>query len=154
VKARIVIEDPAQSEIAALLRAGERHSAKLYPAESIHHLPLDALRAANVRFYVARDEAGRAIGTGALVLNGAWAEVKRMWVVPAARGQGVSKQVLDALEAKARAEGVRFLRLETGSDNQVALGLYARAGFAMRDVFADYRPDPLSAFMEKDLHAA
>jgi putative acetyltransferase len=154
VKVDIAVEDPAQPEIEALLKDGECHSAELYPAESIHHLALDVLRAANVRFHVARNGEGRAVATGALVLHGSWAEIKRMWVIPAARGLGISRKVLETLEARARSEGVRFLRLETGSDNQVALRLYARAGFAMRDIFADYRPDPLSAFMEKDLHAA
>ena len=74
-----------------LLRDGEEHSAKLYPAESNHHMPLTALRASNVRFLVVRDANGRPVGTGALALNGAWAEVKRMWVIPQARGLGVPR---------------------------------------------------------------
>ncbi len=134
-----------------LLRDGEDHSAQLYPAKSNHHMPLDALRAPNVRFLVARNGSGRAVGTGALALNGAWAELKRMWVIPQARGLGVSKIILTALEAQARAEGVRTLRLETGAANRAALGLYTRAGFTRCDPFADYRADPLSVFMRKDL---
>jgi putative acetyltransferase len=150
---RIRLEDPAQPDIITLLRDGEHHSASLYPAESNHHLPLDALRAANVRFLVARDGSGNVIATGALALFGDWAELKRMWVVPSARGNGVSKTVLEALEAIAKQEGVRCLRLETGIENHAALALYARAGFARRDPFADYRPDPLSVFMEKQFAA-
>jgi putative acetyltransferase len=123
----------------------------LYPAESNHHLPLDALRASNVRFLVARDAGGRAVGTGALALKGNWAELKAMWVIPEARGLGISKRILAALEARARGEGVRILRLETGVENHAALGLYARAGFRRCDPFGDYRPDPLSVFMQKDL---
>src|SRR5512143_1470662 len=148
---KIAIEDPSQPEIIVLLRDGEEHSAKLYPAESNHHMPLGALRASNVRFLVVRDANGRAIGTGALALNGAWAELKRMWVIPEARRLGVSKIILAALEARARSEGVRSLRLETGVENHAALGLYARAGFKRRDPFGDYRADPLSVFMQKDL---
>lgn len=60
---KIAIEDPSQPEIIVLLRDGEEHSAKLYPAESNHHMPLSALRASNVRFLVVRDASGRAIGT-------------------------------------------------------------------------------------------
>jgi putative acetyltransferase len=148
---KIAIEDPSQPEIILLLRDGEAHSAKLYPAESNHHLPLSALRASNVRFLVARDASGRAVGTGALALNAAWAELKRMWVIPEARGLGVSKIILAALEALARGDGVRTLRLETGVANHAALGLYTRAGFTRREPFGDYRADPLSVFMEKDL---
>ena len=148
---QINIEDPSQPEIVTLLRDGEAHSASLYPAESNHHLPLSALLASNVRFYVARDVGGRAIGTGALVLYGDWAELKRMWVVPEARGRGVSRVMLATLEATARSERIRILRLETGVDSHVALALYQRAGFRRRDPFGDYREDPLSVFMEKDL---
>lgn len=148
---KIAVEDPSQPEIVALLRDGEAHSAKLYPVESNHHMPLSALRAPNVRFLVVHDENGRAVGTGALALDGAWAELKRMWVIPEARRLGVSKIILAALEARARSDGVRTLRLETGVENHAALGLYAKAGFRRRDPFGDYRADPLSVFMQKDL---
>src|ERR1700737_3228492 len=121
---QITIEDPSQPEIVVLLRGGEAHSASLYPPESIHHLPLSALLASNVRFLVARDAGGCAIGTGALALHGAWAELKRMWVIPKARGRGVSKAILAALEVIACGEGVRILRLETGADSDAALALY------------------------------
>jgi len=144
---KIAIEDPAQPEIVALLCDGEAYSAKLYPAESNHHMPLNALRAPNVRFLVVRNASGRAVGTGALALNGAWAELKRMWVIPEARGLGVSKIILEALQARAHSEGVRTLRLETGVDNHAALALYTKAGFKRRDPFGDYRADPLSVFM-------
>lgn len=148
---RVNLEDPAQPEIIVLLEDGERYSASLYPAESNHHLPLDALRAAHVRFLVARDGTGRAVATGALVMCGVWAELKRMWVVPQQRGKGISRTMLEALEAKAREEGVRCLRLETGIENHAALALYERAGFTRCDPFGDYRPDPLSVFMHKSL---
>jgi putative acetyltransferase len=147
----IAVEDPSQPEIIALLRDGEAHSAKLYPAESNHHMPLSALRATNVRFLVVRDASGRAVGTGALALNGAWAELKRMWVIPQARGLGVSRIILAALEAHARSEGVDTMRLETGVENHAALALYAQAGFQRRNPFGDYQADPLSVFMQKDL---
>ena len=148
---KITLEDPAQPEIIALLRDGEAYSAGLYPAESNHHMPPNTLRASNVCFLVARDANGRAVGTGALALRRDWAELKAMWVIPEARGAGVSRMILAALEARARSEGVRILRLETGVKNHAALGLYARTGFKPRDPFGDYRADPLSVFMQKEL---
>jgi len=148
---KIAVEDPSQPEIENLLRDAEAHSASLYPAESNHHMPLGALRASNVRFLVARDAGGRAVGTGAIALHGGWAELKAMWVIPEARGRGVSRVMLDTLEAHARGEGVRTLKLETGVENHAALGLYTRAGFRRRDPFGDYRADPLSVFMQKNL---
>ena len=148
---KIAEEDPSQPEILALLRDGEEYSARLYPAESNHHLPLSGLRASNVRFIVARDGSGRAVGTGAIALNGAWAEIKAMWVIPEARGRGVSPHILSALEAHARNARVTTLRLETGVENHAALHLYTQAGFSRCDAFGDYRADPLSVFMQKDL---
>lgn len=146
---RIAVEDPDQPEIRAMLAAGEANSAALYPAESNHHLPLDALRAEGVLFHVARDAGDAALGTGAVVLKGDWAEVKRMWTAPDARGRGVAAQVLAALEAAARGHGVRVLRLETGVASHAALALYARAGFTAIEPFEGYDPDPLSVFLEK-----
>jgi putative acetyltransferase len=148
---RVAIEDPSQPEIIQLLRDGEDYSAGLYPPESNHHLSLDELRASNVQFFVGRDNTGRALATGALVLHGSWGELKRMWVVPNSRGQGVSKAILAALESAARREGVAVLRLETGVANHAALAFYANAQFERRGPFGEYRADPLSVFMEKKL---
>ena len=55
---RISLEDPAQPEIVELLRQAEANGASLYPAESNHFLPIDALRAPNVLFVVAVNRAG------------------------------------------------------------------------------------------------
>jgi putative acetyltransferase len=145
----IAIEDPAQPEIIAMLEEGEAHSASLYPAESNHHLPLDALRAPGVFFHVARDAAGRAIGTGAIVVKGDWAEVKRMWTAPASRGQGVAAAMLAALLDAARSRGIGLLRLETGIHSHAAIALYRRHGFVEIPAFEGYAPDPLSVFMER-----
>ena len=70
-----------------------------------------------------------------------------MWVVPDARGTGVSRAMLHDLEARARDEGACCLRLETGIKNHAALVLYERAGFTRCGPFGDYKPDPLSVFM-------
>jgi putative acetyltransferase len=144
-------EDPAQPDVVELLRHGEAFSASLYPPESNHHLPLDALRGTEVRFFVARDTEGKALATGALVLHDNWAEIKRMWVEEAARGQGIARQILSVLMAEAGGAGIERLRLETGIANQAALTLYEQTGFERREPFADYRPDPLSVFMERRL---
>jgi putative acetyltransferase len=147
----IRLEDPAQPDVVELLRHGEAFSASLYPPESNHHLPLDALRRPEVRFFVVRDADGKALATGALVLNREWAEIKRMWVEEAARGRGIARQVFDVLIAEAGNAGVAALRLETGVASHAALALYEKAGFKRQGPFADYRPDPLSVFMERPL---
>ena len=74
-----------------------------------------------------------------------------MWVEEAARGRGIARQILNVLMAEAGGAGVESLRLETGIANQAALALYEKTGFKRREPFADYRPDPLSVFMERRL---
>ena len=71
-------------------------------------------------------------------------EVKRMYVVPAARGSGVAQAILRALEAAARARGSTALTLETGTRQPAALALYERAGFVRVPCWGAYARDPLS----------
>jgi putative acetyltransferase len=144
-------EDPAQPDVIELLRNGEANSARLYPAESNHHLGLDGLRKPQVRFLVARDADGTALATGAIVLQDGWAEIKRMWVEESARGRGVARKVLDGLIAEARGAGIEVIRLETGVVSHAALTLYEKAGFKHREPFAGYLADPQSVFMERSL---
>jgi GNAT superfamily N-acetyltransferase len=92
---------------------------------------------------VARDEDGTALGCGALrALGDGVAEVKRMYVVPAARGRGVSKAVLAGLEDAARERGWTTLRLETGPLQPEALGLYTGAGYRPIGAFGAYAGAP------------
>jgi putative acetyltransferase len=73
-----------------------------------------------------------------------------MYVTPAARGRGVGRRVLGAIEAALRGQ-VTTLRLETGIHQDEAIRLYESAGFRRRGPFGNYRDDPLSVFMEKPL---
>jgi GNAT superfamily N-acetyltransferase len=91
---------------------------------------------------VARDD-GAAIGCGVLrALGDGVAEVKRMYVAPAARGNGVAKRVLAALEDAARERGWTTLRLETGPRQPEAIGLYTGAGYREIGPFGGYVGDP------------
>ncbi|HTW84046.1 MAG TPA: helix-turn-helix domain-containing GNAT family N-acetyltransferase [Candidatus Sulfotelmatobacter sp.] len=78
----------------------------------------------------------RPVGCGALKLAGvAVGEIKRMWVDRSARGLGVGRRILDALEAHARAAGLHTLRLETNSVLTEAAALYERAGYRRVEAF-------------------
>jgi putative acetyltransferase len=148
----IALETPYQEEVLELLQQSDAYSASLYPVESRHPIDADALSAPEVRFLVARLD-GQAVGCGVLVLaaNGQ-AELKRMFVDPVARGRGVGLAILQTVEETAWREGMRLIQLETGVGNREALGLYLRCGYREREPFGSYGPDPLSVFMEKDLH--
>lgn len=80
-------------------------------------------------FVVARLD-GQPAGCGALkVTGGKIGEIKRMWTAPYARGVGVARRVLGALEAKAAEVGITTLRLETNAALQEAQALYRSNGY-------------------------
>jgi putative acetyltransferase len=150
----IAIETPDQPAVRALLEAGDAYMAALYPPESNHMLDLCALKEPEVTFFVARDD-GQVIGCGAMVNSGdGWAEIKRMFVAPAARGQQVGRKLLQIIEATAAERGVTILRLETGIKQPQALSLYRSAGYRDIGPFGQYALDPLSVFMEKSVVSA
>jgi putative acetyltransferase len=144
----IAAERPDGAEAAALIDALDAYLAALYPAESNHGPPVAALLRPAVRFLVAR-RGGRAVGCGAILLEADYAEIKRMYVAPAARGLGVGRRLLHALEQTAAAEGRSILRLETGGAQPEALRLYRSAGFVETPPFGAYAADPLSIFLAK-----
>jgi GNAT superfamily N-acetyltransferase len=95
---------------------------------------------------VAHDADGTALGCGALrSLDAGAAELKRMYVVPAARGQGVATALLAALEDAARDRGWTTLRLETGPRQPEAIALYSRAGYRPISAFGAYTGAPEAA---------
>ena len=150
---RIEPGNPDEPAVAELLRRSEEYAHSLYPPEGVHMLPSEELRSASVRFLVARNgPADAVVGCGAVVLDdGSSAEIKRMFVDPAARGRGIGAELLRALEQAAGAEGVTVVRLETGPSQPEALGLYRRFGYRERGPFGAYRADDHSVFMEKRL---
>ena len=117
------------SDIAELIEASDAYSMSLYPTEGRHPVDLKYLASPSVSFFVARFQ-GRAVGCGALVEHGdGTGELKRMVVLPHARGSGVGKSLLKRLEEAALRKNITILRLETGPLNREALGLYKRNGY-------------------------
>lgn len=152
----IVIQptDPASPEGRGLIDQLDAYLTAMYPSESNHLLPVEALRDPNVVFLVARID-GRVAGCGAFVnQRGEYAEIKRMYVAPEFRGLQLGRRILEALEEQARGAGLSVARLETGISQPEALGLYEKAGYQRRGPFGSYREDPLSVFMEKNLLAS
>jgi GNAT superfamily N-acetyltransferase len=81
------------------------------------------------------------------------AEIKRMFVVPQARGRGLARALLAELEATARAAGRTRMVLETGLKQPEAIALYASCGYLPVPKFGIYRHDELSVCMGKGLTA-
>ncbi|ESR23608.1 Histone acetyltransferase HPA2 [Lutibaculum baratangense AMV1] len=92
------------------------------------------------------------MGCGALRRHGGVVgEVKRMYTRPAHRGRNVGGLALDAIEARARQDGLDRLVLETGDRHPAAWRVYERAGFTRCGAVLDYPDSPYSVFYEKAL---
>lgn len=152
----IRIEDPATPDITALL---ERHLAdmrSISPPESKHALDIESLRAPDITFWAVRDHDGQLMGCGAIKrLDASHAEIKSMRTDPAHRRKGVAAALLTQIINAAALRTVTRLSLETGAqpDFEPARSLYACFGFRTCGPFADYRPDPNSVFMTRELAA-
>ena len=144
------VEPGDPEEARALLEASHAMMLELFDPASNHFLSIDALRAPDIRFFVARLD-GRVAGCAALAERPGYGEIKSMFVDPETRRAGVARRLMERLEAEARALGLSVLRLETGNLLEAAHALYARHGFSTRDPFGDYPAHPQSVFMEKRL---
>lgn len=82
------------------------------------------------------------------------AEIKRMFVVPEARGRGLARRLLAELEASAAAAGRTRMVLETGLKQPEAIALYESSGYAPIQKFGYYRDDELSVCLGKALPSA
>jgi GNAT superfamily N-acetyltransferase len=100
-------------------------------------------------FLVVREE-GRAIACGGVArFDETRGEVKRMYVVPEARGRGLGRLVLEALEREARRLGYHGLVLETGTAHEEALGLYRSSGYERIPCYGVYATRAISVCFEK-----
>jgi GNAT superfamily N-acetyltransferase len=71
------------------------------------------------------------------------AEIKRMYVVPAARRKGLGQRLLEALEDRARELGYARIRLDTGERQPHARAMYERAGY---HPIEDYNGNSMASF--------
>lgn len=78
-------------------------------------------------------------------------EIKRMFVEPAFRGKGVAQQILEELENWAAEEGNKTARLETGTKQPEAIGLYEKTGYSRIENYGPYVGMETSVCLEKRL---
>lgn len=128
----------------------------MYPEPGANHFGLAPEEVAPGRgAFVVIYRDGTPVGCGALrTVDAETGELKRMYVAPAARGTGLGRRLVAALEAEARALGLRRLVLETGTRQEAAVALYQATGFARIPLYGEYLQSPdTSLCMGKELSA-
>jgi putative acetyltransferase len=151
----VAIETPLHDDVRRLVVQLNDHLLPLSPLEFQFKMTVEQMAGDDTTVFVARDEAGVAVGCGALkIADNGEAEVKRMFTDPAVRGQRVGVALLAAIVALARSKGVSRLMLETGTGAgfEGAHRLYSRRGFTPRGAFFDYPDSEWSAFYEMHLN--
>jgi putative acetyltransferase len=150
----VAIETPLQDDVRRLVAQLNEHLLPLSPLEFQFKMTVEQMADAATTVFVARNDAGEAVGIGALKVHaGGIAEVKRMFTAPSVRGQRVGSALLAAIVGLAQDKGVSRLMLETGIGPGFdgAHRLYSRSGFTPRGAFLDYPESEWSAFFEMPL---
>jgi len=145
------LNDP---DVLSLVAKSDEYLSSLYPPESNHAEPLEALVGADSAFF-AGYVGEQLVACGAVKLvedDTTYGEIKRLFVDEKQRGRRLAIAVMQHLEDYLTNIGVKIARLEAGPMQPEALTLYRKLGYIERGPFGTYRPDPLSVIMEKNLH--
>ncbi len=123
------------------------------PPESVHALDLDGLGDPNVTFWSGWIDGELAVIGALKSIDDANGEIKSMRVADGFLGQGLGRAILEHIVSQAGRRGMSRLWLETGSPDDFlpARRLYESAGFVECGPFGDYRDDPFSVFMVREL---
>ena len=142
--------DASQALIAAL----NAELSALYPEPGANHFSLqpEEVRGKRGAFLIASQN-GTPVGCGAVrLIEPEVGELKRMYVSPAARGTGLGRRLVEALEAAARSIGAKRLVLETGIRQHAAIALYRATGFQPIPLYREYLDSPTTSLcFGKDL---
>jgi putative acetyltransferase len=150
---KIAVDDLSGPEVAEFLDEHLRDMRSITPPESKHALDLGGLRMPEVTFWSVRD-GDTLVGCAAIKrLDAGHAELKSMRTASRRKRSGIASLLLEHIVVEARQMGFTRLSLETGSAEffHPARKLYEKFGFGYCEPFADYRSDPNSVFMTREL---
>jgi putative acetyltransferase len=150
---RIEVDDLEGQPIIDLLEEHMHDMQSTSPPESVHALDIDALKAPEITFWSAWSD-DDLMGCGALKeISPTTGEIKSMRTASAHHRKGVASQLVDTIITTALERGYKQLFLETGSmvEFEAARFLYTRLGFTECPPFNDYKEDPNSVFMMRQL---
>ncbi len=149
---------PLSAEAAYLLAASDAMMRALYPGIEAH-LESAAALAAAPGLMLGVWQGGQCVACGAvkhlLQEDGQpVGEIKRVFVLPQARRQGLARRLMQHLEQSLCEQGIGWARLETGVHQPEALALYASLGYQRCAAFGAYQANATGVLMLKRLSAA
>ncbi len=140
-------------DVSNMIDALDSYQSELYPAESNHLDSRQTLSEPKCKFLGAYRE-NELVGIGAVKMFDDYGELKRFFVPPSLRGNGIAELIFATLEFWLIENGVLRSHLETGIHQHAALRFYEKLGYRKTGPFGSYKDDPLSVFMTKDLSNA
>ncbi|WCB93746.1 acetyltransferase [Baekduia alba] len=145
IDARTVPSDavPATTLVAAMVDEVSELYGRIDAPGAPSATPVDFSEARGGVFVVLFEDGEPVAGGGVKRLDDTACEIKRMYVVPEARGRGLASQLLVALEDAARAGGYAIARLDTGPRQPEAQAMYERAGYAP---IGNFNANPFASF--------
>ena len=149
----IRIDDLSGPEVKKILTEHLEDMFATSPPECVFALDLDGLKKPNITFWTVWEN-NQLLGCGALkILDETHAEIKSMRTTSAARNKGIASTLLRHIIDVAKQKGLNKISLETGSQDFFAPArkLYAKHDFIECGPFADYKLDPYSVFMTRNL---
>jgi GNAT superfamily N-acetyltransferase len=137
----VVAESVDTSGALAIVHAASDELQQRYGGDGDNqHLSVDELRPPQGIFLVARHDRHLVGGVGLRSIADTdlhFAEVKRLWVRPDLRREGIGLVLMKEIESRARELGYLTLYLETGPAQPEALALYRSNGWTEIDQYPD-----------------
>ncbi|WP_083613588.1 GNAT family N-acetyltransferase [Paenibacillus sp. P46E] len=144
VGVNFVVVDPENKDLRALIDRLDDELKSRYPHETIYVVDFSDPKVREMTFVVAY-AGDKPVGCGGLrplAEDSSSMELKRFYVDPDTRQQGIANRMLLDLEQRAAAAGCREIRLETGIKQPEAIALYVKHGYRPIDLFGPYIGDP------------
>lgn len=146
--------DPHRRDVAELIAQADAYLLERYPPELCFLESPDDLTASQAILLGATID-DELVGMVAIKIQSEeserFGEVKRLFVTEKARGKNLGRRLMQALESHLLHKGIDLVRLETGTEQPEAVGLYKRLGYEIRGPFGKYSENEMSIFMERRL---
>ena len=150
---KIKEDDLTHPDVVELIRIHLQGMLDNSPPGTCFALDVDKLKEPGVTFWTAWDK-DTVLGCVAMKeLGPKWGEIKSMRAHPNAVGQGIGRALLDHIILMAKQRGYTKVSLETGTEPGFypSIELYARNGFELGPVYADYIESPFNIYMHKQI---